>query len=137
MSQPDLDVATALAGAGLGLSLEENLFWGKEREVDPDSGIPSKAVFVVNRLGGAPENYCDSARTPQAHEPLLQIVVRSDPQEFSAGYALARSIQNALHDVALPGYDACRVTQPEPVAIGESDSGEHLFSLNVHLWIDR
>lgn len=137
MSQPDLDVAVALAGAGLGLTLQENLFWGKEREVDPSSGIPSKAVFVVNRLGPAPENYIDGQRLPQAREPLLQIIVRSDPQEFSAGYALARSVKDAIHDVALPGYDACRVTQAEPMPIGESDSGEHLFSMNVHLWIDE
>ncbi len=137
MSQPDLDVAVALASAGLGLTLGQNIYWGKEREVDPDTGVPSKAVFVVNRLGAAPDNYIDESRTPQAREPLLQIVVRSEPQDFTGGYALARSVKDALHDIHLSGYDACRVTQAEPVPIGENDSGEHLFSLNVHLWIDE
>ena len=137
MSQPDLDVATFLGGAGLDLTLGENLFWGKEREVNPESGIPSRAVFVVNRLSVSPTNYIDEARNPQAREPLLQVVIRSEPQEFTTGYMWARDIKDALHDADLPGYDACRVTQAEPIAIGESDSGEHLFSLNVHLWIDE
>ncbi len=135
--QPDLDVAVYLASAGLNLTLGENLFWGKLREVDPSTGISSNAVFVSTRLSPSPENYCDELRYPQAREPMLQVTVRSDPQEFAEGQALARSVKDALHDIALPGYDACRVTQAEPVFIGETDSGEHLFSLNVHLWIDE
>lgn len=137
MSQPDLDVAVKLAASGLGLTLGTNLFWGKLREVDAVGGVRSKAVFVMTRLSGAPTNYCDGARTPQGREPLLQIVVRSDPQDFAGGQALARGVKDALHDIVLSGYDACRVTQAEPVPISESDKGEHLFSLNVHLWIDE
>lgn len=135
--QPDLDVAVQLASSGLGLTLGTNLFWGKLREVDPGTGISSTAVFVATRLSPAPENYCDGQRLPQAREPQLQIMVRSNPQDFAGGQALARGVKDALHDIALSGYDACRITQAEPVPIGETDSGEHLFSLNVHLWIDE
>jgi hypothetical protein len=135
--QPDLNVAQALASAGLGLTLGTNLFWGKVREVDTASGVPSQAVFVTLRLSPAPENYCDGSITPQAREPQLQVTVRSNPQDFSGGQTLARSVKDALHDIPPSGYDACRVTQAEPVPIGETDSGEHLFSVNVHLWIDE
>jgi hypothetical protein len=137
MSQADLNVAQALASAGLGLTLGTNLFWGKVREVDTASGVPSQAVFVTPHLSPAPENYCDGSRTPQAREPQLQITVRSGRQDYSGGQSLARSVQDALHDIPPSGYNACRITQAEPVPIGETASGEHLFSLNVHLWIDE
>lgn len=137
MRQADLDVATALAARSLGLTLGTNLFWGIPREVDPSSGLGSRVVFVSPRLSPPPDNYCDGSVTPQSREPQLQITVRSDPRDYSGGYTLAASVRDALHDQPLSGYDACRITQTDPIPIGETDSGEHLFSLNVHLWIDE
>lgn len=137
MSQPDLAVATALAGAGLGLTLGTNVFWGTIRESDPASGVPSKAVFCTLLLSPAPVNYCDGSRTPQGREPQVQVVVRGNANDYSTAQTLARSVKDALHDLPPTGYDACRVTQAEPVPIGETNRGEHLFSLSVHLWIDE
>lgn len=137
MSQADLDVATAIAGAGLGLTLGTSVFWGTIRESDPASGVPSRAVFCTPMLSPAPMNYCDGSRTPQGKEPQVQVVVRGNAQSYSTANTLARSVRDALHDLPPTGYAGCRVTQVDPVPIGETNRGEHLFSLNVQLWIDE
>lgn len=137
MSQADLDVATALAGAGIGLTLGTNVFWGPVRESDPSTAFPSAAVFCTMRGGAPPINYCDASITPQLREPLVQVMIRSAPRDYAAGQATARQVKNALHDIPPTGYDACRVEQAEPLPIGETNQGEHLFSLNVHLYIEE
>lgn len=135
MNQPDLDVATVIASAGVGVILGVSLFLGKVREVS--DAIPSRAVFCLTHGGRTPINYIDAAISPQLREPMVQIRVRSHAQDFAGGQALARSVKDAVHDKPPTGYYACRIEQAEPWYLGETQAGEHEFTMDAHLYYEE
>lgn len=141
MHVPNEDVANALAGAGLGLTLGVNLFAGGYQQVQ--TGVPTQAVFCQLFDGyGPPQrylqgNYAEAGVGIQAREPRVVVYVRSAKHDYHGGQVLARAAKDALHDVPISGYDAVRVMNPEPLFVSQINDSENIFSFNVHMWIDE
>lgn len=90
---PDVenDLAVAIAGAGLGLVLNQSVVAG--REISHGDGVDLVCVFVVMYAGEGPSLDPDDVES----KPRCQIVVRGEPRNYSQASALARGIMNALH----------------------------------------
>jgi hypothetical protein len=124
MANPALDLATYLAGQGLGLTLGTNLFWGLERFDGP--GVPANSVFVYSMPGGPPDRNAD---TRIEHRfPIVHVRVRQ--QTNGGAEALAEAIMTALQGADLGGeYMDLRALQ-SGIGVGQSpQSGIHLHSI--------
>lgn len=144
---PNEDVAIALALANLG-TVGVTIFAAGPAQVQ--TGVPSQAIFCQLHSGyGTPirylqGNYAQAGVGLQGREPRVMLFVRSNPHDYQGGQVLARAVKDALHDQPLfvagsspvMQYDACRIVEAEPVWLNQIDTGEHLFSLNCHLWIE-
>jgi hypothetical protein len=135
MSNPDLDLANQIVARTTGHAVGTDIFCGKMRE--EGAGIPTQSVWCLLRGGMEPIDYCDNSPTPQLRQPIVQILVRGNPGDFSGGQALARTVKDAVHDHPPAGYFGCRVQQAEPIYLGEEHNGAHLWSLNVMMYIEE
>ena len=133
-TDPDGDIVTALAAAGIGLTAAVNLFRGMPMPVQ--SGVPDKAVFVIAGGGPAPQSY--SGSTVERRYSAVKVMVRSDPSgvpgAFAAGQTLARSVRNVLHHILIAGYIDVRVNESEPIPLPADEQGRHMWSINGELW---
>lgn len=128
---PDADVATLLAGAGLGLVVGVNLFRGPMRPAV--AGVPTKAVFVAETGGPPPVPYIDAAANGDTWTFEIQVMVRGDRESFAAARTLARSIRDALHRASISGYLSCVALQSGPTSVGFDGNECPLFSVNARL----
>lgn len=128
---PDTDLATWIAAdATLGLTLGTNLFTGPTRS--QGDGIPKVAAFVLAYggnptlpfLDGSAEEWCVST---------VQVTLRSSKDDFAGGLDLARAVRNRVHRHPPAGYAEVRVVTPEPLYLGQDESGAHLHALNVEM----
>jgi hypothetical protein len=129
-SNPSLDVVSLLDALS-SLTRGTNLFRGPERA--PSTAVPSQAVFVLVSGGPASEAYADGTNVERAYS-ALQIIVRSNPNDYSGGDTLARQVRAALHHASVPGYLDLRAMQSEPIYLGEDEAGSHRWSINVECW---
>lgn len=142
MSEPyaNEDVATALAGSGIGLTIGTNLFQGSPLQVQ--TGMPSQSVFCELLGGyGTPQRYLQGPYNEagvgvQAREPRVHITVRSNPHDYQGGQTLARNVRDSLHDVPISGYDAVRIEQQEALFVYQTNNGEFVWTMDCHLWLD-
>jgi hypothetical protein len=133
-TQPDEDVANALAAAIGTLTKGTNLFTGKVRA--PGANIPDEAVFVL-ATGGPPTQDYGGQTAAETHFSGVQIRTRSNPNEFEAGQALARLVHRTLHHTPPTGYLEATSASTEPLAIAEDESAHHHWSSNFQLWHDQ
>jgi hypothetical protein len=126
---PDTDVADVLATLST-WTKGTNLFMGPERA--PDVNIPHLACFVLATGGAGPMPYADGTTTNLRYS-MVQVTVRSAVRGFAAGQTLAREIRDKMHITPPTGYLECRTVQTEPVYVGETEEGSHLFTVNLEL----
>ena len=134
---PEMDVATYLSTAGLGLMLGTNLYTGAvlPANVDGHQGnVPGLSVFV-NSVGGPPPlPYMGPAATAGSlYSHGIQVRVRGYPDAQAAGLVLARQVRNALHRATIPGYLFCLVKESQPLYLGVDANNRHQWSINVDL----
>jgi len=123
MTVPATDVATELAGAGIGLTLGTNLFTGGIRDVR--TGIPKNAVFVKGLPGGLPQR--TMGESDEIRSPLVSVNVRWT--NFDGGDTKIRQVQEALQAAAISGYIDVVAQQSEPLVLGQDNEGLHLFMM--------
>lgn len=127
------DVTTYLAGAGLGLTVATNLFYGQM----PDT--PDDCVVVYERPGTRPD-FTLGATEGQPHLPnfenvRLQVVVRRDGETaYAEGSALITSIWRALSlggGITLSGTRYLSIEPMDsPAPMDEDKQGRLLFVAN-------
>jgi len=133
MTQPEEDVVTKLDSAVAALTKNTNLSVGAM----PAKGVnvPSKFVAVLASGGPAPQAFQSSA--VELRFASVQCLCRGEPRDQPGALALARSVRNALHHVAIAGYVNIECEQSEPLHAGEDEQGHHLYSVNVSLWHEQ
>ena len=123
MTVPATDVATELAGAGIGLTLGTNLFMGPMR--DASASVPKNAVFVKGLPGGLPQR--TMGESDEIRSPLVSVNVRWTT--FDAGDTKIRQVQEALQAATISGYIDVVAQQSEPLVLGQDNEGLHLFMM--------
>jgi hypothetical protein len=132
--QPDLDVANFLAGSGLGLTLGTNLFVGSIRPASSSGpSMPPQAVFVISTPGPAPLTF-KGAGQGSLSMGMIQVRLRSQPNDFLTAQTLSRQIRDTLHRATIAGYVYVVARQSEPQYLGQDQQGNEEFSLNFDLW---
>jgi lysophospholipase L1-like esterase len=106
-----------------------NLTVGPMRAVE--GAVETLAVFVLQGGGFAPQPYMGQAES--FHVSRIQVTVRSPIDAFQRGEALARALHARLHVNAPPGYTYALASESDPVYLGTTDGGSHLFTFNADL----
>ena len=123
MTVPATDVATELAGAGIGLTLGTNLFMGPMR--DASASVPKNAVFVKGLPGGLPQR--TMGESDEIRSPLVSVNVRWTT--FDAGDTKIRQVQEALQAATISGYIDVVAQQSEPLVLPPDNEGLHMFMM--------
>lgn len=128
-SLPDVasDVATYLAGAGLGLTLGSNLFAVAESNSNAPNTTP--AVYCVASGGPAPAPYLCSKGS--FHRLGVNVRVLGGKEAPQAGAQLARQVADKLQCATISGYVAVYLKDAQPVFAGLDDHDAPLWSLNA------
>lgn len=119
-----LDVSTALAAAGIGLTAGTNLFIGGIKA--PSSRIPIDSTFIGSAPGAAPERFM--GEVTEIRSPMVHIRVRASA--FQTGDTLIRLIQDTMQAFSISGYLDVKAVQSEPTYLGEMKEGHHLWSMS-------
>lgn len=135
---PDLEadlvakLAALLPGSLATTGSARNLFPGPER---PTFGVvPTPSVFVM-RAGEFASLHSDG----QYRQLGMEVVIRSENEDYLNGEALARAVYDAAHllgkwtGASGQAYDDVRAVSA-PVYLGQSDDGPHYWQLNLDLW---
>lgn len=120
-------VATALASAGLSLTLGSNMWLGPR-----DEARRGAHIWVACYAGDPPQPVChQSGSTPTAiYAAAVQVHVQSDPGVFATAQTLARGIYSALAFVVLAGTIAVSPEQSAPLYLGPDQYGAHHWTIN-------
>lgn len=134
-ADPGGDVRTALNAAGIGLTGGTNLFDGPEQP--QGTNVPHEAAFVLPTGGPSPASFI--GMTEEMRYPYVQVLNRSDPDDYNGGEAQARAIRDALHrQVVARGvggnYTECMALQDGPNYLGMDRHRRHRWTSNFRLW---
>jgi hypothetical protein len=130
MSTPATAVANLINASAYG-TLGSDLFIGPQRPQDAGSGVPAQASFVLATGGVAPSIHLGG--TGELRFPTVAVLVRSAPEEFSAGYTRAKNIFETVHNADITGYVACLAENSEALYIGTDEQGCHVWSIRLAL----
>lgn len=125
---PQLDVATFLAAAGLNLTLGTNLFTGEVLAVS--SSVPAESVFVEAQRGERPRPYLGAGNMWPVE---VDITVRGPAGNREAARLRARAIRDALHRAAISGYVIVLSVDAEPEHVGADDAECHEYTFTLTL----
>jgi hypothetical protein len=135
-ADPGGDVRAAIEAAGIGFTAGTNLFDGPEQS--QGTGVPNEAAFVLPYGGPPPSAFCGN-RTAEERYPAVQVLYRSDVDDFDGGESTARAILGALHHQTIfrgvgGSYTDCTGLQSLPLYIGVDESRRHRWTINLELW---
>ncbi len=122
-----LDVSTALAAEGIGLTAGTNLFMGGIKALS--SNVAVNSVFVGSSPGAAPERFM--GEVAEIRRPMVHVRVRNGT--FQAGDTLSRLIQDTMQALSISGYLDVKAVQSEPTYLGEAKEGHHLWVISFEL----
>lgn len=127
MSIPiEVDVAARLAAAGLGLTLNTNLFYGP---LGDGGGLPDLAVSVHNSGGYPREPDLGGPSAPDLIPLTVQIHVRSAANSYDAGSTLMQAVCDAVHKQESGAANVSWLLQSSAY-IGADNKGRHRWSVN-------
>jgi hypothetical protein len=127
MSEVLLDVSTALAAEGIGLTAGTNLFMGVIQA--PSKQVPIDSTFVGSSPGAAPERFM--GEVSEIRRPMVHIRTRSS--SFQTGDTRIRLIQDTMQALSISGYLDVKAVQSEPTYLGQTDEGHHLWVMSHEL----
>lgn len=127
MSNPNADLVTFLAGAGLSLTKGTNLYQGAFR--GPDGKVGRNAVFVYP--SGSPPPVRSMGQTTEVRFALMLVQTRW--AKYAEGNLKAQAIQNALQGASISGYLDVVLGESLPVYLGQDEVGDHLFLSTVRM----
>ncbi len=119
-----LDVSTALAAAGIGLTAGTNLFMGAIQA--PSTRVPIDSTFIGSAPGAAPERFM--GEVTEIRSPMIHIRTRSG--SFQTGDTRIRLIQDTMQAFPISGYLDVKAVQSEPTYLGQTKEGHHLWSMS-------
>jgi hypothetical protein len=125
----ELDVATLLGAAGLGLSLGTNLFAGLTPE---DPAVPDTAVVVRGTGGPPPEPYVSGGSSVRLR-PTVQVVVRGAREAQNSARGLAFQVFGALVMAMPAGYASCLPREAAPAYMGPDAAERPRYAFNLDL----
>jgi len=137
-NDPELDLVGYLNGktgavSAITLATGTNLFSGPERA--NKVGVPSNSVFVRNSGGMPATPYFANSPQGDDRQSSLQVIVRSNPNDYGGGSIFARDVFALIQRAAVSGpssnYIYCLCRQSDPVYVGQNDQALHQFSINV------
>jgi hypothetical protein len=123
----ELDIATLLQAAGLGLSMSANpptLYAGPFPESAPD-------LMVAVRFAGGPESEDYIVRGQSLFSPEAQVLVRGTPGKYDEARALALQVFEALHLPSQSGYLTIKPEGAGPAYLGVDENHRHRFQVDV------
>lgn len=100
-----------------------------------EGAVPTVAVFVLQGGGFAPTPYMGQSES--WHTSRVQVTVRSPVDQFQQGEALARALHARAHLNTPPGYTFALASESDPVYLGPTDAGSHLFTFNLDVGARR
>lgn len=109
------------------LTLGSTLFVGPVRPVG--AGVEEEAVFVLQSGGARPMPYMGQADS--WHTTHVQVMVRGLAEQFQRAEGIARGLIAVCHLHTPVGYTYLLALDSDPIYVGETDNGSHLFSLNL------
>lgn len=126
---PAADVAAALATAGYG-TVGTDLFRGPVRPPDADTGMPTRAIFVVDGATGGPEPVGVFGDPALFRRATVQVTVRHEV--YDTGDAQAEQIYDTLAAGTLAGgYLALMMLNSQPLFLGQDRSSWYTWTINV------
>lgn len=128
----DADIAGILEGAGLGLSTSgspKNLFTGPMPGAE-GSLVADESVAVLETGGPLAHPYIGGGRKTY-RQVTCQVMVRSDPQDWAGGLALARGVYDALQLSTLSPYVQITIREGAPFYGGRDEQERHQWAMNV------
>lgn len=105
-------------------------FEGPIRKVG--NGIPHQAIFITPVGSPPPFMYMDGGADLRRYN--AQVYVRSNPNAYTAGLALAEAAYNALHKASISGYVRVVAEQSAPAYIGLDAQEHHEWTFTVQGW---
>ena len=136
----DLAVQTILGDAGIGLTLDEDLFRG---EVKPfkDGLIPYLGVWCLLTGGPTPRSQVNSNLGPDLREPTVQVRIRGNPIAKQGAYKeaqdLAEACWTALQRATHPGFMSLTIRESAAEPLGQDDTDSPEFSFNVETMLEQ
>lgn len=141
-NHPAFDLATALAAGGsitlpdppggsvaVGYgSAPKNILSGPER--DSDNFVTNQLINVLQTGGPPALPYLGVAPSEVLYLVRVQVLVRSQLDDFAGGEALARGAFAKLHLVELAGYIDVRAQESAPTYLGADERRLHRWSMN-------
>lgn len=129
MPSPALDIATALANAGLG-TLGTNIYVSTVLDDDTGGGIvPDAAIFVAQSSGAPPEPLLGGSSADDINRVVVQIRLRGGRNAYQTALAKLPLIHAAIHKQQTAAYISWLVDPP--IQLGPDDKDRHEWSINV------
>ncbi len=130
---PAIDLATYL-GTNLGtVALGTDLFHGPEKAYVPKGNVPAECVFCIASGGPPPRLFLQGGNSWDGRYSV-QVIVRSDQEDYAGGLVLAKSVVDTLHLATITNWYHVGVTHPEPIYLGKNENDLHRWSINFTLW---
>lgn len=130
MANPDTAVYNTLSTANIASTYSCTVWTSPLREKDDSVG--HKAVFIIMSGEDSPVDYMDGTGT-SFRRRRVQVLTRSDPDEYQAGQTLMFAVRDVLHLATLSGKVGCRVFSG-PWLLEKDNIDRYIWSLNLEVW---
>lgn len=105
-----------------------NVFAGTEKP--PNQYIPQASIFCAEYGGGQPESMFGTSE--QIHTILVQIMVRSDPDDEQGALNTARQVYDSIRNTTPGGVMVVRPNAP-PIRLGVDEDRIYRFTINISI----
>lgn len=134
-ADPGGDLRAHIETAAIGFTGGTNLFDGAEQPAG--AGVPDEALFVLPYGGPAP--MADVGGSTEERFPKVQLLYRSDPDEYNDGETAARLVLETVHHQTIArgvggSYTDCTADTSAPLYLGMDEKRRHRWTINVELW---
>lgn len=127
MNSPAVDIASLLAGSGIG-TLGMDLFASRL------PGAPDTVTAVMSTASRQPQISTGVSTFKNIDRPNVQVLVRVPPGQQSAGYAKAETVKNILHGKGVFVSGGARYISTLAVSdigeLGTDEKGRPVYSIN-------